>query len=113
MKARVTKHDMKSRFDQIICIGYCDAQSLLRDQTPFAYSARAEGWACDYYSVDGVLISTGYAPLKSVNTQSNYNLVKKYEDQARAIASDYSMAHDQQAEKIEKLLQDYMKEVTQ
>ena len=113
MKARVTKHEMKSRFDKIVCIGYEDAARLLKYRSEIAYSVRAEGWACDYYIVDGVLISTGYAPLKSVNTHSNYDIVRKYNDKATAIAMDYDLGFEEQKEQIEKLLHEYIQEVTQ
>ena len=48
----------------------------------FAYSSRAEGWACDYYTIDNVLISTGYAPLEAKNTRKDYEVYKKYNDLA-------------------------------
>ena len=113
MKFKVSKKEISQNFYKIIGTGYCNIDYLLKFHDPVAYSARAEGWACDYYDINGVLISTGYAPLSSKNTHSTYDIIKKYDDQAREIACDYHMAWEEQKDKIEKLLQDYMKEVTQ
>ena len=66
-KIKATKKAMKESYNTIITIGYCNAQYLLQYENEIAYSARSEGWACDYYDINNVLISTGYAPLESKN----------------------------------------------
>ena len=63
MKYKVTKKEIKAYHNQILQVGYCDLQDLLRFSEPVAYSTRAEGWACDYYEIDELIISTGYAPI--------------------------------------------------
>jgi hypothetical protein len=83
MKFKVTKKEMKASFNYILGIGYCDLQTLLRDTDPIAYSVRTEGWACDYYVVDGILISTGYSPLKSKNVKVKYADISEYNEIAR------------------------------
>ena len=60
-------------------VSYCAMQSLLNYHSPFAYSTRAEGWACDYYDIDGVCISTGYSPLNSRNMNDDYKIINEYE----------------------------------
>jgi len=112
MKIKTTKKSMKDSYDQIVKIGYCNAQFLLKFENETAYSTRAEGWACDYYDVNGVLISTGYAPLESKNTYCNYDLVKKYDDQAREIICNYSHNWEQQQEQVKALLNEFIAEVT-
>lgn len=111
-KYRTTKKAMKESYDKIISIGYCNLQNLLRFREPFAYSTRAEGWACDYYDVDGILISTGYSPLdKKGRTKSTYDICKKYDEAAREVIYDYSLSHEEQKEKVNILLMEYIKEV--
>ncbi len=110
-KYRTAKKAMKESYDKIICVGYCNLQSLLRFQEPFAYSIRAEGWACDYYDIDGVLISTGYAPIDSRRTKSTYDICRKYNDAALKICNDYSLSYEEQREKVNNLLMEYIKEV--
>jgi hypothetical protein len=80
-KIKATKREMRENF-RILSIGYCDMQCLLRYQSPIAYSSGVYGWACDYYEVDDVIISTGYAPINSKNMKNDYKLVKEYENKA-------------------------------
>lgn len=112
-KVKVTKKEMKNSYHKIISVSYCNLQYLLRFQEPYAYSARSEGWACDYYDIDGVLISTGYAPLDSRNTRSTYDICRKYDDVARGIIYDYSISRDEQEERVNNLLKEYIQEVAE
>lgn len=104
MKCKVTKKEVRANYAHIFAVGYCGMQYLLRYTNPFAYSVRVEGWACDYYDVGGVCISTGYAPIgKSVP----YDLVREYEGKAReACMADYDRdkVNALRDELIEKLL---------
>lgn len=109
-KYKATRKAMKESYDKIICVGYCNLQYLLRFQEPFAYSTRAEGWACDYYDIDGILISTGYAPIDSKRTKSTYEICRKYDEAAQKILCEYSL-YEKQKEKVNNLLMDYIKEV--
>ena len=84
MKLQATKKQMRQHH-RIISIGYCDAESLLNYQEPFAYSAGINGWACDYYYANGVLLSTGYSPLSNKNTKDGYKVIRDYNDKARTI----------------------------
>lgn len=109
-KFKTTKKEMKNRYDQILSIGYCDAQYLLKYESPIAYSTRSEGWACDYYDIDGVLISTGYAPLDSRNMNHDYNLIREYDQKAREIACNYDKGWEEQKEEITELLHEFINE---
>lgn len=80
-KIKATKKEMRQNH-RIASIGYCEAQYLLKNHSPIAYSTRVEGWACDYYDIDGVIISTGYDPIKAKNTKCDYKTVQKYEELA-------------------------------
>ena len=85
IKLKATKKEMREGYYYILAAGYCSMQSLLREQRPFAYSTRAYGWACDYYEIDGVLISTGYAPLSNKNMIEDYSIIREYENKALKI----------------------------
>ena len=87
VKLKATKKEMREGYYYILSVGYCNMQSLLRERQPFAYSTRAEGWACDYYDIDGVLISEGYAPLSNKNMAKDYEVIKEYENKALEIDS--------------------------
>lgn len=111
MKFKTTKRDMKDNYNYIAKIGYCNAQHLLKYEEPTAYSTRSEGWACDYYDVNGVLISTGYAPIESKNTNCNYDLVRKYDDLAEKIAYNYDLKYEDQKAQVGELLQEFISEI--
>lgn len=85
MKLRATKQEMREGYDKILRIGYCNAQNLLNYEQPFAYSAGRYGWCCDYYDIDGVLISTGYSPIESKGMKLDYARLREYEERAGKI----------------------------
>ena len=111
MKYKVTKKQVNADYDQILKVGYCDLQYLLRFSEPVAYSTRSEGWACDYYEVYGLLMSTGYAPIASKNVNCDYNLIRSYNEKAREIYHKYSFKYEEQKEEIDKLLKEFIRKV--
>ena len=80
MKLIAKKKDIKEGYYKIIRVGYCNMQNLLAYKSAFAYSTRVEGWACDYYDIGGICISTGYSPIG--NLQLDDNLTREYEQKA-------------------------------
>ena len=109
MKFKVTRKEMKENYNAIIGIGYCKAQNLLKYQDPIAYSVGVYGWACDYYDVGGVLISTGYAP---IGESPNYDVIRKYDLQAEKIGNDYSLNCEERRRRVNGLLNEFIAEVT-
>ena len=99
VKLKATKKEMREGYYYILSVGFCDMQSLLNEQRPFAYSSRAEGWACDYYEVDDVLISTGYAPLNDKNMIKDYRIIEEYENKALEIDSLFFHLDERKAKK--------------
>ena len=111
MKFKATRKAMKESYNRIAKISYCNAQFLLKYIEPIAYSTRAEGWACDYYDIKGVLISTGYAPIEPKNTNCTYDIVRLYDDKARDVIyskEDWKV----QAEKVNALVVEFIAEIT-
>lgn len=108
MKIKVTRKEMKNQFNKIIGIGYCDLQFLLKYEDPFAYSTRSEGWACDYYNINGILISTGYAYLDSKNTKRDYKIIREYDYKAREIVCNYDLPYEEKKEQVTKLLNNFI-----
>lgn len=90
MKFKVTKKEMVNVYNKILGSGYCTLQYLLQYQTPIAYSAGVNGWNCDYYNIDNILISTGYGPINSKNMISDYDIIKEYEIKAQKIINSYT-----------------------
>jgi hypothetical protein len=76
-KIKTTKKEMRQNHF-ILGVGYCTMQNLLYYYEPVAYSVRLEGWACDYYDIDGIIISMGYSPLVSDNMKTAISTFIKY-----------------------------------
>ena len=111
-KIRTTKKAILNAYpkNNIIAIGYCNAHYLLGGKEPIYYTAGANGWGCDCYLFNDVLISTGYAPING-NLKFDYKTLRKYEDKAKKITYDNSINYEQQLKSINKLLNKFIKEV--
>lgn len=107
MKLRTTKKAIKANYSNMLKVGYCDLQNLLYGQEPFGYSTRAEGWACDYYDIDGVCISTGYAP---TGATVDYKLVRKFNELARAVRDNNALGYEQKQTELDKLRSEFIRE---
>jgi len=108
MKVKTTKKSVKNAFINVYSIGYCSAQYLLQGISPFAYSSGTYGWACDYYEIEGICISTGYSPIgKSIN----YDLVRKYDNKAKAILDNYNIDYQKRKNNVNKLLTKFINQL--
>ena len=106
MKLKTTKKAIKNNGYNVLKIGYCNAQSLLRHKSPFAYSAGQNGWSCDYFQIGNVIISTGYDP---IGCKVDYNLVREYDQKAEAVWRDYSRTYEDQEAAVNALLYEFVK----
>lgn len=105
-KYKATRQDIKSRYN-VLAVGDGRADRLLTYETPFAYSTRAEGWACDYYLIDAdndIVISTGYAP---TGKKINCNTLRIYDEKARIIRDNETLTADEKRDKIAELLKEW------
>lgn len=108
MKLKTTKKAIRNSGYNVLKIGYCNAQNLLRHKSTFAYSERREGWACDYYQIGNVIISTGYDP---IGTKVDYDLIREYDEKAAAIWRDYSRTYEDQEAAVDTLLASFIEKV--
>lgn len=107
MKYRTTNKEVKAGHVAVLKIGYCDACDLLWAQEPAAYTAGVYGWNADIYELPGsVAICTGYRP---IGQNVDYDLLYKYNDEARAIATDYNKPFAERKEAVNALLLDFVK----
>jgi len=84
MKYKTTQKAIKTNYNNVLKIAYCNLQYLLTYETPEAYTTRREGWASDVYTFDaGFAISTGYAPFGNISV--HYDICQKYEKLAQEI----------------------------
>ena len=106
MKLKTTKKQINSNFNTILSIGYCDVQYLTYFKKPFAYSSGLYGWACDYYEIDNICLSTGYGP---IGQSVDYKLLRNYEEKARSIVNNYNIKWELKERKVNKLLCEFVK----
>jgi hypothetical protein len=107
-KIKTTQKAMRENYF-IIGIGYCNAQYLLNVVKPIAYSAGVYGWQCDYYDVDGVVISTGYNYINNQNTVMDYDTIRKYDNKACKLLSQ-NKPYDVKKKQVRKLLSKMIKQ---
>jgi hypothetical protein len=106
-KIKISKKDAKENYF-IIGIGFGKAQNLLAHEKPIAYSTTGHmGWLCDYYDIEGVVISTGASYLENKNTNTTYAMIKSYDDKARLIIDSVSN-YEQQKKAVRQLLSEFV-----
>lgn len=110
MKRKTTRKELRGLFTTIICVGYCNLQSLLVDIDPAYYLTRPEGWAADAYIVDiNTIIVTGYAPFGNISPE--YDLQRKYELWAQRVIGDgLHIDTENKLEKLAALRADFVRE---
>lgn len=91
MKMHLTEKEIRNNYlvKNIYSVSYCNLQCTLDIVgSPFAYTAtNTYGWKADFYSIDGVILSTGYAPMGGILIPSA--LCKKCEAKAEKIVGDF------------------------
>ena len=101
MKDKITRKKVRETYGNanIYSIGNCNLQYLLKYLSPFAYSTRVEGWACDYYDVGkGIILCDGYAP---IGKKVDFDTMRFFDEKAREIWEEY---HYTDYEKCERLI---------
>ena len=110
MARKFTNKEVKNWGIPVLSIGFCGIQTLLNHIGRDGWTeSRAYGWRSDIYIINGVIISTGYAPVSGIKVP--YELTKKYEDEALKIRSDTTEDWKEQDNKINALLSDFINEV--
>ena len=104
MKLKTTRKAIVNTSTDIISIGYCDAQTLLRNHNALAYTCGVYGWNFDVFEIDGKTICTGYRNMPGRSAKN----VGEYEKKARAIMEQYSRNYEERCEDVEKLLHEFL-----
>lgn len=106
MKFKTTTKAIKAQTlkEDLLCVGYCDLQTLLRNHEPIAYTCGVYGWNYDVYIVDGKTICTGYRGMPGRRA----NNVDEYEKRARAIMDEYKRNYEERSDEVEKLLHEFI-----
>ena len=108
-KIRTTQKEIKSTYDNVVAIGYCNLQYLLDYFTPKCYTVRKEGWASDIYDFGTTAISTGYAPFG--NIRIDYDTLQKYEKIGELLKYNSVLTWQAKKKKARELINKMIKEV--
>lgn len=111
MKYRTTTKRIKEENNNIIQLGYCDAQTLLCCNDPIAYTCGVYGWNADIYKINGVVIATGYRSFG--NVKPNRELINYYEEKAKQTLKNDALKYEEKKNKLTDLLDDFIKEALQ
>ena len=103
MKFKTTTKYIKNTYNNIVSVGYCDLQYLLRLENPIAYTCGAYGWNYDIYYVNGVTICTGYRGMPGRTAQG----IKEYEQKAFNTLHNLNIEYEQRIEKLNKILKEF------
>lgn len=91
-KFHLTEKEIRNNYmvQNIYSVGYCELERTLDIVTsPFAYTAsKTYGWKTDFYSIDGAIISTGYAPMGGIIIERK--LCQKCEAKTAKIVDDFN-----------------------
>lgn len=114
MKIETSMKKIKENYTTI-GIGYCNAYHLLSGIEPTFYNCGVYGWNNDIYIIGDVAIVTGYRNLQG-DFYPNHETLTKYEKKAKQLYKNYDLSkhnykYDLLYKKIEKLRNDFIKEV--
>lgn len=104
MKFKTTRKAIVEGSSKLVCAGYCDLQTLLRNHSPIAYTCGVYGWNFDVYEVNGLTICTGYRGMPGRRA----NNINKYERKARTIMDEYTRNYEERCADVEKLLNEFI-----
>jgi hypothetical protein len=109
MKVKVTKKQVQENYKNIISVGYCDLQYLLRFKEPSYYTAGVYGWNADIYQVNyNTCIVTGYRPFGNI---SNYELVREVEKIASDILDNRALSLEEQKAQIDFVFANFISKI--
>lgn len=108
MSYKVTSKAVNETHTRVFAASYCSMQNLLKYRSRSAYTAGVYGWNSDIYTIGTVAISTGYRP---TGQHIPYDLIRKYETKARAIAEHKTYKLETKRAKIDDLIYQLIEEV--
>lgn len=109
MKYRTTNKAVKTGYERVYKVDYCNAQTLLKFENPIAYTAGKYGWNSDIYDFGSIAISTGYRP---TGYSVDYETINRYEKQAQQINNDYFKSYGEREHATKKLLAAFIAEIS-
>lgn len=94
-----------------------DIQTLLHYQNPSHYNCGVYGWNwnCYVFYTTGYktyfVLADGYRNFPSNRVYPDFDFVREYEEKARAIQKDFSLSYEEQKEKTNDLLKEFLQKI--
>lgn len=108
-KIKVTAKEVRNTFVKIIALEPCEAVELLRAHKPILYTSGMYGWNFDVYIVEDTAICTGFRGMTGI--RPDHELVKVYENRARAIWNEFDRPYKERVKRVDDLLASFISEV--
>lgn len=105
MKVKVSRKEL-TRYYNCIGVGYCDLQSLLNYFSPQYYNCGVYGWNFDAYTFGDAAIITGY---RNIPNYADHEISKRYNEMGRELRN---LPYDSRQKEAERLISEYIKEVS-
>lgn len=110
MKAKISKKQVNESGMSLVG----DIQTLLHYQKPSYYNCGVYGWNWDCYvfyttGYKTYFVLNGYRNFPSNRVYPDFDFVRGYEEKAREIQKDSSLNYEEQKEKINTLLRDFLR----
>lgn len=107
---QVKKKDVINSYYNVICVGYCNLQYLLKCKDAKMYNSGVYGWnAWIYHINNNTCIVTGYRPFG--NIRPKHELITKYEEIAKDIVNKTHLHWNDKNKLLNKLLNEFIDEV--
>lgn len=106
MSYRTSIKEIRSGWENKICVSYGGMQNLLQYRTPLAYTCGVYGWNFDLYNVNGVAVCTGYRGMPG--RKPDYDLMRDYEKAAERV-NDASYTWETKKEMVNMLLDEFVR----
>ena len=107
MERKLKMKEVKSWYNNIVSVGYCDLWYLLKCIDRDGYTSGVYGWNADVFQIGmNTCIVTGYRPFGNIDS-NKYSINKEYNEKAKKIWNDNRMNYETKKAKVEKLLKEY------
>lgn len=109
-KFKVTKKDIKARYNKVFNVGYCNMYYLLTGIEPRYYNCGVYGWNWDAYEIaPNICIITGYRNTLGENIDREE--LARYEEQAQQILRSCNLTYEEMLQEVKALREKFIEEV--
>ena len=102
MKLKTTAKEVKRVSKVVLKIRYGYLQTLLKYETPVAYTSGSDGWFSDIYMYAGGTICVGRKPF---GQEADSELIDEFENKARKVVDEFGYSRERMNNLIESFIE--------